>query len=138
MSTVVSKTTLSLYVDVMNIHKYLATKTIPKFMIVNVQLYVWTLFLFIWMLTWILNIIKLQSYEKKIFKKSNLPTLFLFVYCWWTIFPFRRQRVYVWYTQMWAGTSNCCICPTQYSRWFGYLCTSLYIKTSFFDLPSPI
>lgn len=40
MSTVVSKTTLSLYVDVMNIHKYLATKTIPKFMIVNVQLYV--------------------------------------------------------------------------------------------------
>lgn len=138
MSTVVSKTTLSLYVDVMNIHKYFAIKTILKFMSVNVQLYVWTLLCLFGCLHEHWTSSNCNRMKKKIFKKSNLPTLFLFVYCWWTIFPFRRQRVYVWYTQMWAGTSNCCICPTQYSRWFGYLCTSLYIKTSFFDLPSPI
>lgn len=42
-STVVSKTTLNLFVDVLNVHKYLAIKTILKFMSVNVQLYVWTL-----------------------------------------------------------------------------------------------
>lgn len=70
MSTVVSKTTLSLYVDVMNIHKYLATKTIPFY---DCKRSIVCLNAFLFMN---IDIIKLQSYEKKKYLKNQICRLF--------------------------------------------------------------